>query len=205
MLSEVVVAPVMDAFELLESEREFVLDIPRRLGIENEVLMLVPAEMFLFDSEIEIVLPSLLAPFLIGRGGLVRPDEVLHLHLFEFALAEDELSCGDLVAERLADLRDAERNLHARRIEHVLEIDVDALTRLAAEIRRFLRPVPGEVAEIGLHEEIEALRLGEALLPAFRADDRVAVLVEKSVDLLFRHFFIRLHARLLEEMINAYA
>ena len=34
--------------------------------------------------------------------------EKLHLHLLELAHTEDELSCHDLIAEGLADLRDTE-------------------------------------------------------------------------------------------------
>jgi hypothetical protein len=45
-----------------------------------------------------------------------RLDEELHLHLLELAGAEDEVARRDLVAERLADLRDAERRLLAARV-----------------------------------------------------------------------------------------
>src|SRR5256885_8176425 len=48
--------------------------------------------------------------------------------------AEDEVARRDLVAKRFADLRDAERQLAARRLQHVVEIDEDALRRLGAEI-----------------------------------------------------------------------
>ena len=44
---------------------------------------------------------------------LVGRDEVLHLHLLELAGAEDEVLRGDLVAEGLADLGDAEGRLLA--------------------------------------------------------------------------------------------
>jgi hypothetical protein len=48
-----------------------------------------------------------LVPFLVGAG----LDEELHLHLLELAGTEDEVPRGDLVAERLADLPDSERDL----------------------------------------------------------------------------------------------
>src|ERR1022692_1505088 len=50
---------------------------------------------------------STLVPLLVGA----RLDEEFHLHLLELAGAEDEVSRRDLVAERLADLADAERDL----------------------------------------------------------------------------------------------
>jgi hypothetical protein len=46
-------------------------------------------------------------PLLVGAG----LDEELHLHLLELAGAEDEVARRDLVAERLADLPDPERDL----------------------------------------------------------------------------------------------
>ena len=63
-----------------------------------------------------------------------RLDEELHLHLLELARAEDEVPGRDLVAERLADLRDAERHLLPRRLLHVQEVHVDALRRLRAQV-----------------------------------------------------------------------
>ena len=62
-----------------------------------------------------------------------RRHEELDLHLLELARAEDEVARRDLVAERLADLRDPERRLLARELEHVLEVDEDALRGLGAQ------------------------------------------------------------------------
>jgi hypothetical protein len=50
-----------------------------------------------------------LEPLLVGA----RLDEELHLHLLELAGPEDEVAGRDLVAERLPDLGDAERDLLA--------------------------------------------------------------------------------------------
>ena len=70
--------------------------------------------------------------------------EELDLHLLELARAEDEVAGRDLVAERLADLRDAERRLLARELQHVLEVDEDALRGLGAqEDRAPRRRAPG--------------------------------------------------------------
>jgi hypothetical protein len=60
--------------------------------------------------------------------------EELDLHLLELARAEGEVARVDLVAESLTDLGDAERDLHARRVHHVLEVDEDALGGLGAEV-----------------------------------------------------------------------
>src|SRR6185369_5332439 len=58
-----------------------------------------------------------------------------HLHLLKLARAEDEVSRRDLVAKRLANLRDAERNLATHRGLHVQKIDKDSLRRFRTQIR----------------------------------------------------------------------
>ena len=59
--------------------------------------------------------------------------EELDLHLLELARAEREVARRDLVAEALAHLGDAERHADARAVEHVLEVDEDALGRLGPQ------------------------------------------------------------------------
>ena len=59
--------------------------------------------------------------------------EELDLHLLELATAEREVPRRDFVAKALADLGDAERNLHAGAVEHVLEVDEDALGRFGTK------------------------------------------------------------------------
>ncbi len=68
----------------------------------------------------------------------------------------------DLVAERLADLRDAERHLLARRLLHVQEVHEDALRRLRAQVDhgRAVLDRPHE----RLEHEVEQPRLGELAL-----------------------------------------
>ena len=77
----------------------------------------------------------------------------MHLHLLEFAHAEDELAGDDLVPEGLADLRDAERQLHAAGLLDVEEVDEDALRRLRAEIDD--ASVATDCAELRLEHQVE--------------------------------------------------
>ena len=60
--------------------------------------------------------------------------EELDLHLLELARAEGVVARVDLVAKRLADLGDAERQLEPRAVEDVLEVDEDALGGFGAEV-----------------------------------------------------------------------
>ena len=108
-------------------------------------------------------------------GRLLGSDEVLHLHLLELAHPEDEVAGADLVAERLADLGDPERQLLARRLQDVLEVDVRALGGLRAEVDD--RRVVLDRAHERLEHEVEAARrreraavIGAAQAEAF--DDR---------------------------------
>ena len=62
-------------------------------------------------------------PLFIGP----RFDEELEFHLFKLAGPENEVARRDLVAERLTDLGDPKRGLHARTVHHVLEVHENTL------------------------------------------------------------------------------
>jgi hypothetical protein len=97
--------------------------------------------------------------------GLVGRDEVLHLHLLELAGPEDEVAGGDLVAERLADLRDAEGWPLARELQDVLEVDEDALCGLRAQVRG--RAGLLHRADRGLEHEVEVAGRRQVTLVGF--------------------------------------
>ena len=86
-------------------------------------------------------------------------DEELELHLLELARAEQEVARRDLVAEALADLRDAEGGRMRARVHDVDEVDEDALRGLRAQVddrgRLLDRP------HVGLEHQVEAARLGQ--------------------------------------------
>src|SRR5262245_33743459 len=132
---EVEVRAVRDAFQLGElraADAIAVFDVDRPLRVMRQLLlwMLKEAQIFLAQAEVEIPPPAFGDPVLVPL--LVRAwlDEVLHLHLLELAGPEDEIARGDLVPERLAGLRDAERRLLPRGLHDVEEVDEDALSGL---------------------------------------------------------------------------
>ena len=86
---------------------------------------------------------------------LIRADEELQFHLFELAGAEGEVSRVDFVAERLADLRDAERNLLTRNFEDRFELREDGLRGFRAEISDALGIL--DWTDVGLEHQIELL------------------------------------------------
>src|SRR3712207_1514252 len=113
---QVEVPAVGDALELLPADREEVLDVRGAAGVVRELVGLVGAQAQVVrpDPEAGVPVEARLAPVLVPARRLLWGHEVLHLHLLELARAEDEVARRDLVAERLAHLRDAERRAPAR-------------------------------------------------------------------------------------------
>ena len=161
VVPEVEVAAVVDALELLPAEREAVLDVDRLLRVVGQLVRSVLAEAEPRRGHAVALVPRAPArqPLLEGGGRLVGAHEVLHLHLLELAHPEDEVARADLVAERLADLGDPERQLLARRGLHVLEVDVDALRGLGSQVDD--RGVLFDRAEVRLEHQVELARRAE--------------------------------------------
>src|SRR5579864_2425612 len=129
--------------------------------------MVVHPQTLAVDAQhVRVPAHPLLAPVLEGLVVLVRADEVLHLHELEFANPKDKIARRDLVAERLALLRDAERHAYARRADHVLEIDEHALRRLGSQVHLGRRVLDGP--HVRLEHQVEHPRLVERAA-AFRA------------------------------------
>src|SRR5713226_9029510 len=114
--------------------------------------MLPLAQLALAQSVLEVPVEALVDPVAVPALRLRGRDEVLHLHLLEFPDAEEEVARRDLVPERLADLRDAERRRAPRELEDVLEVDEDALRRLRPQVRG--RALVLERADLRLEHEV---------------------------------------------------
>ena len=89
------------------------------------------------------------------RAGL---DEELHLHLLEFAHAENELTRDDFVSERLADLGNAERQLHAAAFLHVEVVHENALRRFGPQVND--AAVAAHGAQFSFEHEVELAHVG---------------------------------------------
>mmetsp|Transcript_78154 Transcript_78154/g.203660 ORF Transcript_78154/g.203660 Transcript_78154/m.203660 type:complete len:374 (+) Transcript_78154:700-1821(+) len=104
--------------------------------------------------------PHLLQPgLLLGSEIRLFVDEVLNLHLLELPGSKQELPWGDFVAERLPDLRNAERDFHTRDGGHVLIIGEDALRSLWPQVTGGARVCVG--AHLGLKHKVERPRPGQ--------------------------------------------
>src|SRR5579871_6716240 len=119
-----------DALELTETGRgegEAIFDIAGSSALARvvrQLVRLVGAQLQVVAREPEPLSPlhPLLAPECVPLARLLGMAEELDLHLLELATAEREVAWRDLVAEGLADLRDAERHLDPGRVDDILEL-----------------------------------------------------------------------------------
>mgnify|MGYP007043246927 CR=1 FL=1 len=159
--------------------------------------------MLLLDAEAQqpvlaVVLP-VAEPLEVGAG----LAEELALHLLELAGAEGEVARGDLVAEGLAHLTDAEGQLAAGGALDVGKVDEDALRRLGAEVAGG-RAVLGD-ADGGLEHQVELTDGGEVVLAADGAD-HVLVFGDESVHLVKAHgVHVHLGVLVADELVGAVA
>src|SRR5260370_32129833 len=66
----------------------------------------------------------------------IRTNKVFHFHLLKLARGQDEISGRNLVAKRLANLRNPKGNLSSHGVLHIQKVDEDALRRLRPQIRK---------------------------------------------------------------------
>src|SRR5258708_6845596 len=182
MIRQIEVGAVVDALELLPAEREFILDVERVRGVMRELILavLMPTQFLVSNPEPLDPIHPFRAPGLeplVLRAGF---HEKLHLHLLELASPKDEVAGRDLVAERLADLRNSKGDFLTRGLLHVQVIDVDPLRRLGAQVDdgRLFLDGPYE----RLEHQIELARGGERALAAAHGTLRVR-LARRAFDL----------------------
>src|SRR3954451_22175830 len=103
MPRQVEVAAIVDPLQLLPPEREAVLDVDSLLGVVRELVrrVLAEAQQLLAHAVVAIPPAAPRQPLLEDAGRVVRPDEVLHLHLPKLAHTETKVAGTDLVAEAL--------------------------------------------------------------------------------------------------------
>lgn len=186
MLAEVEVAAGGDAPELLFAEGELEGDVGAGLGVMGELFVHVLAEHLFRQADGDEPVPAVLDPVLVSFGPIdVRGDEVFDLHLLEFAGAEDEVARGDLVAEGLTDLGDAERNLYAAGVDDVFVVGEDALGSFWAKVGG--GGVVRKGADLGFKHEVEVAGSGQATWLAGGGRGDELVLGRVGVDVLLEH------------------
>ena len=121
------------------------------------------------QQEVVAVILPVLEPLKVGA----RLAEELQFHLLKLAGTEGEVARGDLIAEGLAYLTNAKRNLLTGGALDILEVYEDALCSLRTQIQLILR-VLGNALE-GLEHQIELTDVGPVVLAAGRACDLMLI------------------------------
>lgn len=148
VLGKVVIAAVVNTHELIVAATWVVVfNIPSVFSVEDEVFVLVPVQVFFFDTEAEEPAPLFLLDALVVVFVFARFDEILRVGLFEFAAAEEEITGRDFITEGLADLGNTEGDFDATSIDDVLEVEIDTLASFARKVGG-LGVLLGEIAEI---------------------------------------------------------
>ena len=187
MAAQVVIRAVGDAPQLTPvGEGEGVFDVGGGTGVESKLclFMIAQTQMLFLDAEREQPLPAVIfpvgEPLQVGAG----LAEELALHLLELAGTEGEVAGGDLVAEGLAHLADAEGQLPSRSALDIGKVDENALGGLRAEIADG-RGILGH-ADGRFEHQVEFADRSEVMLAADRADD-ILVSGDESVHLVKAH------------------
>ena len=169
VLAKVEIAAGGDAFEFLHAKREGEHHVHAGAGVVGKLLffVLVQAELVGRQADGFVPLQPFCDPGLVPVGVGAGLDEELQFHLLEFPAAEGEVARVNFVAKRLADLRDAERNLLPGHAEDVLELNKNHLGGFRAEVD--LVGIILYRAGMGLEHEIELPGLSVVVRAAFGA------------------------------------
>ena len=178
---QVVVGAGGHAPQFAPAEGEGELEVGGGVGVVGELLGVVVPE-----AEVVILHPQAQQPLVAELLPVGEPlqlgaglAEELQLHLLKLPGAEGEVAGGDLVAEGLADLADAEGQLLPGGALDVLEVHKDALGGLGAEVHGVLR-VLGDPLE-GLEHQVKLADVRPVVAAAGGAGD--VVLLHKFLHL----------------------
>ena len=137
VLGEVEIPAHGDSLQFLQAVREMESDVRTRLCVVRELFLRVDVlgELVGGDSDGYEPLFAGVDPVAVHRLPIVvGRNEVFDFHLFELAAAEYEIARRDFIAERLADLRDAEGDFDAARVADIFEVGEYSLRGLGAQV-----------------------------------------------------------------------
>ena len=174
MPSKVVVGAVGNALQLPPSPGKEILDLEGARGVVRQLLFFQLARSDLVLAHTKDLGPpvhALVAPVLQPLAVTAGFDEELELHLLKLTQPEDEVARRDLVAKRLANLRNTEWNPLASGVDDVLELHEHALRRLRSQ-----KHLGGRVLDrphVGLEHQVELASVGEVLSATVGTDGLV--------------------------------
>jgi len=158
---QVIIGAVMHAFKLAPAHREQVLNVVSVFRVMRKLIrpVLMPAQMVRLYAKFLIIRPAPLAPLIEPHHIRTRLYKELHFHLLKLAGAENKVFGNDFIAERLANLGDAERDFHPVGLNNIPVIYIDTLCGLGAQIDNACGVLSG--AYVGLEHQVELARVGQ--------------------------------------------
>src|SRR5688500_7498813 len=115
----------MNAFHFVKPKRRIViLDIPCVRRIKNKVIMLLPAQVLFFDTDIKIPLPAVFFDLLKSVLIFMRFYKKLRICLFKFTRTEQKIARTDFVPKGLPYLGNPKWYFHSGCIDDILEVKI---------------------------------------------------------------------------------
>ena len=151
----------MNAFHFFEAERHQELDVGGCVGVVCQLLMIVKAVFLIAHAQGLVPRQAHLLPVVEPLHLVARTHEELHFHLLKLTHTEDELTGHNLVAERLAYLRDAKWQAHAACLLHVEEVNEYSLCRLGTQIH--VHSAVGTGTHLRLEHQVKLAHVGPVL------------------------------------------
>ena len=124
----------MDTFDFFKSDWEVVCNIVSILSVVSKLVVVVPLELFFWNTVFKVECPAFFSPAFKSFIFCSWFTEIFHFHLFKFTGTENKVFEDDFVAERFTNLSYTERNLHAVRLNDILEVCKDTLTSFWAKV-----------------------------------------------------------------------
>ena len=136
MVAKVIISAIGNAFKLFHAVRKLIFDVIAGFGIMREVLFRSRINIDIFTLQ-----PLLFPPFDTGFLPIFMPffvfarhNEIFQFRLLKLANAKNEVARRNFVAERLADLGDAERQLARGGVNDVAELGKNRLSGFRTQI-----------------------------------------------------------------------
>ena len=185
VLGQVEIAPVGDPPQFSPTEGKAVLDVGGGLAVVGKLLaaVIAHAEILGVHAQGQQPIHAEGLPMLEPLPALRGRAEEFQFHLLELAGTEDEVARRDFVAERFADLADAEGRFFAARGQHIPEVDEDSLGRFGPQVNR--RGAVFRDPHVGFEHQVELTDRGPVAIAAIGTID--LAIVQKGLHLPLAH------------------
>ena len=169
MVAEVIIGAVGYAFQFFHTVRELIFNVIAGFGIVSQIFFrrgininVLARQSLLFPPFDPGFFPHFM-PFFVFAGH----NKIFQLGLFKLPDAEDKVARCDFIAERFADLSNAERQLARGGINHVFKLGKNCLCGFRTQISQIFRII--NRADRRLEHQVKRTGFGQICRAAIRA------------------------------------